>query len=286
MNNADLIFRAKNYPKQRSLGQNFLVDSGILDSIVEISDLEDQVLVEIGPGAGFLTERLVKYARKIYAVELDANAETALKIIKSNNDNFDYIRGDFLSLNISDIVPAEDLEKKVKIVANIPYQISTKILLHLLGEMAQESPNRKYISEINILVQKEFAERLCAVPGTKAYGAITLLIRYWAEVEYCLDVPKECFMPSPKVDSAFIKIRLRDKPLVNVAQPKELRRLIKAIFANRRKKLLNGLRAAGYSDEQIAKLNLAENQRGETLTLEDMASYCNLLSEFDPVGEQ
>lgn len=275
----DLIFRAKNYPKQRSLGQNFLVCSKTLDQIVAVSELdaERDVVIEIGSGAGFLTERLVDKVKQLYSVELDQNAETALKILKSNHDNFDYIRADFLSLNITDIVPSEFLKNKIKIVANIPYQISTKILLHLLGEMAQESPNRKYLSEINILVQKEFAERLCAQPGCKAYGAITLLVRYWAEVDYCLDVPKNKFMPSPKVDSAFIKIKLRDKPLVDVKEPKHLRRLIKAIFANRRKKLLNGMRAAGYLEEEIAKLQLSDNLRGETLTLQEMAEMVNRL---------
>jgi 16S rRNA (adenine1518-N6/adenine1519-N6)-dimethyltransferase len=276
----DLIFRAKNYPKQRSLGQNFLVCSKTLDQIVAVSDLnpENDVVIEIGSGAGFLTERLVGNVKQLYSVELDQNALTALEILKANNDNFDYLRRDFLSLNITDIVAPEFLDQKVKIVANIPYQISTKILLHLLGEMAQESPNRKYLSEINILVQKEFAQRLCAEPGCKAYGAITLLVRYWAEVEYCLDVPKNKFMPSPKVDSAFIKIKLRDKPLVDVAQPKQLRRLIKAIFANRRKKLLNGLKAAGYLEAEIAKLDLSENLRGETLTLQEMAEMVKLLT--------
>lgn len=256
-----------------------MVCSKTLDQIVAVSELdaERDVVIEIGSGAGFLTERLVDKVKQLYSVELDQNAETALKILKSNHDNFDYIRADFLSLNITDIVPSEFLKNKIKIVANIPYQISTKILLHLLGEMAQESPNRKYLSEINILVQKEFAERLCAQPGCKAYGAITLLVRYWAEVDYCLDVPKNKFMPSPKVDSAFIKIKLRDKPLVDVKEPKHLRRLIKAIFANRRKKLLNGMRAAGYLEEEIAKLQLSDNLRGETLTLQEMAEMVNRL---------
>ncbi len=257
-----------------------MVCSKTLDQIVAVSDLnpENDVVIEIGSGAGFLTERLVGNVKQLYSVELDQNALTALEILKANNDNFDYLRRDFLSLNITDIVAPEFLDQKVKIVANIPYQISTKILLHLLGEMAQESPNRKYLSEINILVQKEFAQRLCAEPGCKAYGAITLLVRYWAEVEYCLDVPKNKFMPSPKVDSAFIKIKLRDKPLVDVAQPKQLRRLIKAIFANRRKKLLNGLKAAGYLEAEIAKLDLSENLRGETLTLQEMAEMVKLLT--------
>ncbi len=271
---SELVFRAKNYPKQHSLGQNFLVNADILDRIVEVSNLDStkDIVIEIGPGIGFLTERLIDHCHKLYAIELDAATETSLQILKANNDNFDYLRKDFLSLNITDIVPEEVLLKtnKVKIVANIPYQISTRILLHLLGEMGENNPNRPYVSEINILVQKEFAERLTAKPGIKAYGAITLLINYWATTEICLDVKKENFMPSPKVDSAFIKIKLRDKPAVNLTNPKEFRRFIKAIFANRRKRLSNGLKAAGYTDEQIKSLNLPDNLRGETLTIEEI----------------
>ena len=270
----DLIFRAKNYPKQKSLGQNFLVDSKILDAIVLASDLdpEKDVVIEIGPGACFLTERLVDKCKQLYAIELDERAETGLKILKTNHSNFDYLRKDFLSLNIDDIVPAALLEQKVKIVANIPYQISTKILLHLLGEIGEANPNREKVSEINILVQKEFAERLSAEPGTKAFGAITLLVNYWADVEYCLDVPRDRFMPAPKVDSAFIKIRLLEEPRVKTDKQRQIRRFIKAIYANRRKKLVNGLKAAGYSEAEIVSLELVENLRGETLNLEEITN--------------
>ncbi len=278
---AELVFRAKGYPKQKSLGQNFLVNADILSRIVKAADLnkEEDLVIEIGPGAGFLTERLLDTCWQLYAVELDAAAETGLKILKVNHSNFNFYRKDFLAMNIVDIVPEPLLEdRKVKIVANIPYQISTRILLHLLGEIGQESPNRKYVSEINILVQKEFAERLVAEPGTKAYGAITLLMNYWATIEKCLDVKKENFMPVPKVDSAFIKIKLRNEPICEVKNPKEFRRFVKAIFANRRKKLSNGLMAAGYSDEQIKSLNLTENLRGETLTIQEIAELVNQIT--------
>jgi 16S rRNA (adenine1518-N6/adenine1519-N6)-dimethyltransferase len=246
----DLIIRAKHYPKQKELGQNFLVDSSKLDAIVLASDLDSQrdIVVEIGPGIGFLTERLVKKVNKLFAVELDANAVTSLNILKANNKN-----------------------------SNIPYQISSKILLHLLGEMGSESANKDLISEINILVQKEFAERLCAKPGTKAYGAITLLMNYWAEVTPMVEIPKECFRPVPKVDSRFIKIKLRPKPLIETNNPKQLRRFIKAIFSNRRKILINSLIAAGYTNEQIELLNLPDKLRGETLNLIEIAKYVSIL---------
>lgn len=284
----DLIIRAKHYPKQKELGQNFLVDSSKLDAIVLASDLDSQrdIVVEIGPGIGFLTERLVKKVNKLFAVELDANAVTSLNILKANNKNFNFIRGDFLSLSIDQILETNSeliseirsgIRPKLKIVANIPYQISSKILLHLLGEMGSESANKDLISEINILVQKEFAERLCAKPGTKAYGAITLLMNYWAEVTPMVEIPKECFRPIPKVDSRFIKIKLRPKPLIETNNPKQLRRFIKAIFSNRRKILINSLIAAGYTNEQIELLNLPNKLRGETLNLIEIAKYVSIL---------
>jgi 16S rRNA (adenine1518-N6/adenine1519-N6)-dimethyltransferase len=289
----DLINRAKRYPKQKELGQNFLVDSQKLSAIVSGARLDPKqdVVLEIGPGIGFLTELLVDHVYQLFAVELDANALTSLNILKANHKNFDFIRADFLSLSIAQILGSHPeilaeiqsgTRPKLKVVANIPYQISTKILLHILGEMGSDNPNRHLVSEINILVQKEFAERLCAKPGTKAYGAITLLINYWAEVFSLVDVPKECFRPIPKVDSCFIKIKLRDKPLVQLNNPKELRRFIKAIFANRRKVLSNGLMAAGYSPEQIKALNLPEKLRGETLTLPEIARFVEILATIPP----
>lgn len=326
----DLLYRAKNYTKQKSLGQNFLVDEDILDDIVSASDLdpEETIAVEIGPGIGFLTERILPQVKHLYSVELDANAIYHLKMLKANNKNFDYLRDDFLSLSLEDVLklnsysqkfkrelevsqslrdsqgeswqsPDYDSEMideerivigtqyldeikaekrpKLKIVANIPYQITTKILLHLLGEMGEENENRGLISEINILVQKEFADRLVAPPGIKDYSSITLLVNYWAEVERCVEVPKEAFRPIPKVDSTFIKLKLRDKPLVDSKNPKQLRRFIKAIFSNRRKKLVNGLKAAGYQDDEIEKLNLPENTRGETLSLFEINELVSLL---------
>jgi 16S rRNA (adenine1518-N6/adenine1519-N6)-dimethyltransferase len=330
--NQDLLNRAKNYSKQKSLGQNFLVDEDKLDDIVSSANLDpnETIAVEIGPGIGFLTERILPQVKHLYSIELDANAIYYLKLLKLNNDNFDFLRDDFLALSLEDVlllnsysqkmlslrgteadeasvfnIPDCDatarndemiddsrkligkqyLEEiksgkrpKLKVVANIPYQISTKILLHLLGEMSDEdNENRKLISEINILVQKEFANRLLAKPGVKDYSAITLLIQYWAEVERCVEVPKECFRPIPKVDSSFIKIKLRDKAAVDSNNPKQLRRFIKAIFANRRKKLINGLKSAGYNSEQIDQLNLAENIRGETLGLGEINSLVNKL---------
>lgn len=313
---ANLKTRARNYRKQHSLGQNFLIDEKILDQIIVSSDLSaNDLVVEIGPGIGFLTERIVDKVAHLYSVELDAGTVKYLQLLKLNNKNFDFLRDDFLALSIEDILGLRSFaqkmkdmdpdyvanveemidderlaigqnflkeiksgDRKIKIVANIPYQITTKILLHLLGDIGEESENKKYISEINILVQKEFADRLVAKPGTKDFSSITHLISYWAEVERTVEVPAQSFMPAPKVDSTFIKIKLRDKPLIDAKQPTQIRRFIKAIFSNRRKKLRNGLKAAGYQDEEIEKLALSENLRGETLGLQEIAAFVEKLS--------
>lgn len=279
--NQELVFRAKNFRKQKELGQCFLVDNKILDRIIETSnpDPNKDIVVEIGAGIGFLTERLVEKCKSLYAVELDPNTEMHLKIIAANHPNFKYFRKDFLSLNLQDILSAEDLAsgRKIKIIANIPYQITTKILLHLLGEIGEANPNRELISEIHIMVQKEFAERLCSQPGSKNFGAISLFINYWTDPSISIQVPASCFLPAPKVNSCFIKLVLK-KP-IEVKEPKELRRFIRAIYANRRKKLKNGLRAFGYSEENIEKLNLQDNLRGETLDLEEIIDIVQKLRE-------
>jgi 16S rRNA (adenine1518-N6/adenine1519-N6)-dimethyltransferase len=316
--------RAKNFRKQHSLGQNFLTSEKILNQIIAASKIsKEDVIIEIGPGIGFLTELIIPKCKELYSIELDRNTIPYLKLLKAVNKNFHYLRDDCLALSIEDVlslntyeqkkksfieesdndeeelgIEIEDTEmiteqekadsikllndlkvnnKKLKIVANIPYQITSKILVHLLGDIGDLNPNRELLSEINILVQKEFADRLCAKPGTKDYGSMTLLVQYWAEVTREVDVPRESFSPAPRVDSTFIKIKLRDKPLVDVANPKQLRRFVKAIFANRRKKLLNGLKAAGYHETELEKLNLPENLRGETLTLEQINQYISKL---------
>ncbi len=270
--NLSLAERAKRYSKQKSLGQNFLVDEYIHDSIIKVSDLsKDDIVLEIGAGIGFLTERLIPEVKHLYAIELDSNACTHLEILSKLNSNFSYKNADVLQTNLKDLIPEEHLQPgKIKVVANIPYQITTKILIHLLGEIGFPSENKEYISDIYILVQKEYAERLSAEPGVKDYSAVTLFANYYTVPEYLFTVEAECFQPAPKVTSAFIKLALRDKPRVEAPNPKQLRRFIKAIFANRRKVLSNSLKAAGYSKEEIDFLDLDPKLRGETLTLEQI----------------
>lgn len=289
----DLVKRAKSFKKDKALGQNFLLDANILDDIVSYSldsvdpEQPETTVVEIGAGIGFLTERLAPLCKKLVSVELDADCETYLKLIQAIHPHFSYLRQDFLQTKIADLIGAEQAQairdgnaEKIKIVANIPYQISSKILLQLLGDIEYPDPNheRNLISEINILVQKEFADKLTAPPGIKAHSSLTLLVNYWAEVEQLFDVSANAFMPAPKVDSCFIKISLREQPAVDLTAihpdraAKEMRRLIKAIYANRRKKLSNALVAAGYPQNLIDSLDLG-NLRGETMSLAELADF-------------
>lgn len=279
-----LADRAKRFRKQKSLGQCFLIDENVHNEILLEANLDKgrDIVIEIGSGIGFLTEKLAPKSHKLYAVELDASTMTYLKLIQIHNPNLEIIRKDFLSLNIPQILSPSDLEeikagvKRLKIVANIPYQITSKILVHLLGEIDSRSINQEFIYEIYILVQDEFAKRLSAKPGTKAYGAITLLVRYWADTEYLFFVPAMSFDPVPKVNSALIKIRPHGKSLSN--HPQELRRLIKAIFSNRRKTLANALKAAFYSKEIIDSMDLG-TIRGETYSLERLIELSEILHE-------
>jgi 16S rRNA (adenine1518-N6/adenine1519-N6)-dimethyltransferase len=266
---SSLAERASRYRKQKSLGQCFLIDESIHEQIVQSASLDkdSDVVLEIGAGIGFLTERLIPLAKEVYAVELDSSACFHLDLLSRLNKNFKFFNQDFLQFKLPELIPHA---KKIKIVANIPYQITTKIILHLLGEIGFPSENQAQLDEIYILVQKEYAERLIANLGTKQYSALTHFVSYWAETEYLFTVEPKCFQPAPKVTSAFIKIKLRDKPLVETDNPKQLRRFIKAIFANRRKVLTNALKAAGYTETEIKSLNLDPKLRGETLSLAEI----------------
>jgi len=276
MSELSLAERAKRYRKQKSLGQCFLIDELVHEKIITAADLKSSdTVLEIGAGIGFLTERIIPKVKKLYAVELDANACQHLYLLARLNKNFEYFNRDFLQVQLAEIIPGTE---KIKIVANIPYQITTKIILHLLGEIGYPSVNQSKLDEIYLLVQKEYAERLVANSGTKEYSALTHFVQYWAEVEYLFTVNAECFQPAPKVTSAFIKIKLRDKPLVDTDNPKQLRRFIKAIFANRRKVLSNALKAAAYTEAEIKSLNLEAKLRGETLSLAEINAMVSKLS--------
>lgn len=267
---SDYFLRAKLFKTKKRLGQNFLVDESVIERIVEEVTPEDTVL-EIGPGAGFVTENIVNKAKKVYAVEIDEDAIEALSHIRTNK--FHLIHNDILKTELKDL---EDTTFKV--VANIPYYITSPILAHLLGEIDDlNNDNRNRISEIILMVQWEVALRLAANENapSKQYGLLSILAQFNADVQIIQKVKSRSFYPAPKVDSALVRLKINKEPRVIVEDYTFLKRVVKACFATRRKNLKNSLQNAGFNKEAVSKtlenLQLPENTRGETMSVEKIA---------------
>lgn len=275
---SEYLLRAKLFKTKKRLGQNFLVDENVINTIADEVTSEDTVL-EIGPGAGFVTENIVNKAKKVYAVELDEDAIEALQHIKT--EKFHLIHNDILKVQL------KDLEDNVfKVVANIPYYITSPILAHLLGEIDDlDNENRKHISEIILMVQWEVAQRLLAdeTSPSKQYGLLSILAQFNADVELIQKVGRKSFYPAPKVDSALVRIKINKTPKVKVEDYHFLRKVIKACFATRRKNLKNSLLNAGFTKDAVLKtlsaLNYSENTRGETLSIEKLAELSEELKK-------
>lgn len=275
---SDYFLRAKLFKTKKRLGQNFLVDEGVIERIVEEVNPDDTVL-EIGPGAGFVTENIVNKAKKVYAVEIDEDAIEALQHIKT--DKFKLIHNDILKTQLKDL---EDTTFKV--IANIPYYITSPILAHLLGEIDDlNNDNRNRITEIVLMVQWEVAQRLVANENapSKQYGLLSILTQFNADVELIQKVGRKSFYPAPKVDSALVKITINKEPRVKVDDYSYLRRVVKACFATRRKNLKNSLMNAGFNKYAVSKtletLQWDENVRGETLSIEKLAQLSEELKK-------
>lgn len=273
----DYYNRAKHFRTKKRLGQNFLVDGSVIDFIINSANLtkEDKV-VEIGPGAGFVTERLVEEAGKVNAIELDEEAVEIIKQIKT--DNLNIIHNDVLKVDFA------QFGNNLKVVANIPYYITSPILAHLLGEIDDlENKNRNCIDEIILMVQYEVAQRLVATEKSpsKQYGLLTILAQFYAEVELIKKVPSKCFYPRPKVDSALVKFKVRKTPLLELEDYKFFRKVLKAAFASRRKNIKNCLSNAGFDKNIVQKtleeLNISENTRGESLSIKDFGELSTAL---------
>ncbi len=255
------------HPNKR-LGQNFLFDEQSLQTIASEVTSEDTV-IEIGPGLGTLTAILAEKASKVIAVELDSNMVQILEDRFKLYNNVQIIQDDILYVDIDKIAP------KAKIVANLPYYITTSIITKLLNTN---------IKDITILIQKEVAERICAEPGTKKAGAITYYVKYYADSKIVANVPKECFIPSPEVESAVVKITKRNEKAVKVNNEKLLFDIIKTNFTQRRKTILNSL--SSIIDKEVLKnilkeCKIEEVERGENLSLEQFAMIANLFDELD-----
>ncbi len=262
----------------KSLGQNFLIDDEVVSKIVERANITNEDLViEIGPGLGTLTNELLKKAKKVIVVELD---ERMIKILKdrfSLYDNIEIINQDILKVNLNDIISKEKKEigiKNAKVVANLPYYITTPIIMKLLE-------GKSDIETITVMIQKEVADRLCETPGGKLSGAITYSIYYYAEAEKVLKVPNTSFIPAPEVDSEVIKLKIRKEPPIKVKDEEKLFKIIKYAFMQRRKTLINALSQCDIfkNKEEIKnileRLEISEKIRGEVLTMQDFANIAN-----------
>ena len=276
----DYITRAKKFRAKKRLGQNFLVDENTVSSIIEHSEIgSGETVVEIGPGLGFVTEQLVQYANKVIAIELDSDVIEILK--KISCDNLEIINRDILKTDLS------QFGNNLKVVANIPYYITSPILAHLLGEIDDlYNKNRKSINEIYLMVQYEVAQRLVANENSpsKQYGLLSILAQFYADVEIIEFVPSKCFFPRPKVDSAIVKIKINDKPRVKASDYTFLRKVTKACFGTRRKNLKNSLANFGFDKNIVEKtmknLGFPENIRGENLSIIKMRDLSEELKKW------
>lgn len=271
--------RAKKYRAKKRLGQNFLINEEVINSIVEASDITDEdTVLEIGPGLGFVTEKLVKLAKKVIAVELDEDMVEQIKKIEA--DNLEIIHKDILKTDIS------EYGENIKVVANIPYYITTPILAHLLGEINDlDNKNRKSVKHITLMVQYEVAKRIVATNKSqnKEYGLLSILSQFWASPEIILKVGSRSFFPAPKVDSAVLKFEVREKPLLELKNYDFFKKVVKASFATRRKNIKNSLVNGGFAKDAVEKtlkeLEISENTRGETLSIEEFGKLSEKLKE-------
>ena len=274
----DYLQRAKYFRTKKRLGQNFLINPEIISDIIEFADIHSEdIILEIGPGVGFVTEQLVKYAKKVIAVELDEEAIKELQKLEA--DNLEIIHADILKTDLSELCGG-----KLKVVANIPYYITSPIIAHLLGEIDDlNNSNRNKIVDIILMVQEEVARRVVAneTSPSKQYGLLTILSQFWAECSIYRLVGRKSFYPAPKVNSALIYMKVRTEPLLKLSDYKHFRRTIKAAFSQRRKTLKNCLVSNGFSLEKVKealkKLNLEENIRGEKLSIAQFGELSELL---------
>lgn len=265
---------------QKKFGQNFLIDTHVLDKIILAAEItKEDFVLEIGPGIGTLTQYLCENAREVVAVEIDKMLIPILNDTLSSYDNVTVINQDILKLDLKALVQEKNNGKPIKVVANLPYYITTPIIMDLFERQLP-------LINVTVMVQKEVADRMQAAPGGKEYGALSLAVQYYAKPYIAANVPPNCFMPRPNVGSAVIRLTLHQKAPIDVADDKLLFRMIRASFNQRRKTLVNGLNNSSelsFSKEAIQKaleaLGISENIRGEALSLEQFAALANELTK-------
>lgn len=264
----------------KSLGQNFLIDENIILKIIEGSEInKNDVIIEVGPGIGTLTQYLAEMSKKVLAIEIDKSLIPVLDETLESYDNVEVINSDVLELDLKKLVSDKFPGEKVKVVANLPYYVTTPIIMKFLEE---EVP----VKDIVVMVQKEVADRLKAKPKTKDYGSLSVAVQYYSQPEIITRVPRSVFIPNPNVESTVIRLKVLDNPQVKVIDRKIFHKVVRASFAKRRKTLLNSL---SFSDLELNKDQIKEilvacdidpRRRGETLDIEEFAALSNKISEI------
>ena len=278
--NTIAVLQKYNFNFQKKFGQNFLIDTHVLDKIINAAEItKEDFVLEIGPGIGTMTQYLCENAREVVAVEIDKNLIPILEDTLKEYDNVTVINEDVLKVDINKLAEEKNNKKPIKVVANLPYYITTPIIMGLFESHVP-------IDSITIMVQKEVAERMQVGPGTKEYGALSLAVQYYAKPEIIANVPPNCFMPRPKVGSAVIRLTRHKETPVQVKDEKLMFRIIRASFNQRRKTLVNGLKNSGelsfskeIIEESIEELGVPLTIRGEALSLEQFAMLSNILSK-------
>ena len=274
------ILQKYNFNFQKKFGQNFLINTGVLEDIIDAAEVTDEDMVlEIGPGIGTMTQYLCENAGQVIAVEIDTNLIPILKDTLSAYDNVRIINDDILKVDINELAREYNNGRPIKVVANLPYYITTPIIMGLFESHVP-------IESITVMVQKEVADRMQAGPGTKDYVALSLAVQYYSKPQIVVNVPPSCFMPQPKVGSTVISLRRHQQPVVQVEDEKLMFKVIRASFNQRRKTLANGLNNYGginltkeQIQQSIEELGVPVNIRGEALSLEQFACLSNIISK-------
>ena len=275
------VLQKYNFNFQKKFGQNFLINTRILEEIIEAAEItKDDFVLEIGPGIGTMTQYLCESAREVIAVEIDKNLIPILEDTLSAYDNVEVLNDDILKVDIKALAEERNAGKPIKVVANLPYYITTPIIMGLFESHVP-------IDSITIMVQKEVADRMQEGPGSKEYGALSLAVQYYAQPEIVVNVPPSCFMPQPKVGSAVIRLTRHAKTPVNVENEKLMFQIIRASFNQRRKTLANGLNnfpglnlTKEIIQQCIEELGVPATVRGEALSLEQFAKLSNILGKY------
>lgn len=279
--NTIAVLQKYNFSFQKKFGQNFLIDTHVLDKIIRSAEItKDDFVLEIGPGIGTMTQYLACAAREVVAVEIDKALIPILEDTLSSYDNVTVINEDVLKLDIVKLAQERNGGKPIKVVANLPYYITTPIIMGLFESHVP-------VQSITVMVQKEVADRMQVGPGTKDYGALSLAVQYYAKPYIAANVPPNCFMPRPKVGSAVIRLECHEEPPVQVKDEKLMFRIIRASFNQRRKTLANGLKNSPEIslsregiEQAIAELEKGASVRGEALNLEEFATLSNIVGRL------